>query len=37
MFILPFYGTELFITLPFYWWFKEVLETFPIKKIDLNK
>jgi hypothetical protein len=23
MFILPFYGTELFITLPFYWWFKE--------------
>jgi hypothetical protein len=23
MFILPFYATELFITLPFYWWFKE--------------
>jgi hypothetical protein len=23
MFILPFYGTELFIILPFYWWFKE--------------
>ncbi|MHA2093471.1 MAG: hypothetical protein ACW98F_02390 [Candidatus Hodarchaeales archaeon] len=23
MFLLPFYGTELFITLPFYWWFKE--------------
>ncbi|MFX0049651.1 MAG: hypothetical protein ACFE8U_00025 [Candidatus Hermodarchaeota archaeon] len=23
MVILPFYGTELFITLPFYWWFKE--------------
>ena len=23
MIILPFYGTELFITLPFYWWFKE--------------
>lgn len=23
MLILPFYGTELFITLPFYWWFKE--------------
>lgn len=23
MIILPFYATELFITLPFYWWFKE--------------
>ena len=28
MFILPFYGTELFITLPFYWWFKEALNTY---------
>jgi len=27
MFILPFYGTELFITLPFYWWFKEGIKT----------
>ena len=24
MFILPFYATELFITLPFYWWCKEL-------------
>ncbi|MFW9854119.1 MAG: hypothetical protein ACFFFG_03635 [Candidatus Thorarchaeota archaeon] len=23
MIILPFYATELFITVPFYWWFKE--------------
>lgn len=23
MMILPFYATELFITVPFYWWFKE--------------
>ncbi|PWI48951.1 hypothetical protein CEE45_04265 [Candidatus Heimdallarchaeota archaeon B3_Heim] len=28
MFILPFYGTELFITLPFYWWFKEGLRSY---------
>jgi hypothetical protein len=28
MFILPFYGTELFITLPFYWWFKEAFEEY---------
>jgi hypothetical protein len=32
MFILPFYGTELFITLPFYWWFKEVLEIYPLRQ-----
>ena len=37
MFILPFYGTELFITLPFYWWFKEVLEMFPMRNIGLYK
>ncbi|MHA1996060.1 MAG: hypothetical protein ACW97Z_16105 [Candidatus Hodarchaeales archaeon] len=28
MFILPFYGTELFITLPFFWWFKEGLHSY---------
>jgi hypothetical protein len=28
MIILPFYGTELFITLPFYWWFKEGIEAY---------
>ncbi|MHA2243671.1 MAG: hypothetical protein ACXADY_01750 [Candidatus Hodarchaeales archaeon] len=28
MIILPFYATELFITLPFYWWFKEEAKSF---------
>ncbi len=28
MVILPFYATELFITLPFYWWFKEGVKSF---------
>lgn len=28
MIILPFYATELFITLPFYWWFKEGVKSY---------
>ena len=40
MLILPFYATELFITIPFYFWFKEgqktsILEE-DIKDLDLN-
>ena len=31
MIILPFYATELFITLPFYWWFKEGVKSFTSK------
>ena len=36
MLILPFYGTELFIILPFYWWLKEGTQELKLTESNLS-